>query len=392
MLLAVKAEAAVTHEKLQQSEAASGALAARERHLAESLDAARTEHRTVLANIREQHGQTLAEAKERYAAAMQAEQAAAKKRLQQREAKVEALAGQLKQTLQHVKATEESQRRTRAEHKAALAEAEAAQERERVRAVAAEERLNAAVAASEAAQGAAAQATAELAEAQQRLAASEDEVVKLEQHLAETVTHIGTMKGRMEDLEESLEVVLARLQVAVDKGAVPPIRPSEIKALGIGVTPRGQVKVSIPHVMTRQAGSSSRQFHVYCIFVTVGHEQWTVERRYSELLAFHQEIRRQLPGAEAIVFPPKVTLGNRNPRLAEERRDRLQTYLQAVVSLAVSLVGTPVQQDPCRETLLLTLPFLGEDAASLAPLPDFDDDYVHVSGSTLGTPRSASPQ
>jgi chemotaxis protein histidine kinase CheA len=363
-------------------------LTARERDLGAELENTRKEHRTVLANIREQHGQALADAKTKHAAALQAEQTLYRQQLKEKEAKIEALASQLKQTLVHVKSSEETQRKARGELKAALAQAEEQRTEEAQHAAEAEQRAAQAEAAATAAQAARDAALEEMASLRAKVEANDDEVAKLEAHLSETVTHIGTMKGRMEDLEESLEVVLVRLQVAVDKGAVPPIRPSEIKALGIGATPSGQVRISIPHVRTCQSPSGG-MYHTYCVFVTVGHEQWTVDRRYSELLAFHQEIRRQLPGADAIPFPPKVTLGSRSSRLAEDRREKLQSYLQAVVALAVSLVGTPVQQDPCKENLLLTLPFLGEDADSLSPMPDFDEDYAVITGS--GRESRASP-
>lgn len=365
-----------TKESLQQADNSRQQLNQKVAELEAELNHVRTESRTVLSNIRDQHTKAIQELKERHTSAMQAEQNAVKQRMQEKDAKVEALATQLKQALVHVKALEEAQRRARNDHQAAVAQLEAAAKSHEQKYAELQQQLDAAQSSVEKERSGAMELLDKLQAAEEARSSHAEEVAKLEQHLTETVMHIGTMKGRMEDLEESLEVALARLQVAVDKGAVPPIKPSEIKVLGVGARRQGEVKVSIPYFRSRKGPGGT--YHAFVIFVTVNHEQWAVERRYSELLAFQQEIRKQLPGAEDIPFPPKVTIGSRSAKLAEDRREKLQAYLQAVVRLAVTLPGTPVQQDPSKETLLLTLPFLGEDHTSLAPLADLDEDYVMV--------------
>jgi DNA repair exonuclease SbcCD ATPase subunit len=136
---------------------------------------------------------------------------------------------------------------------------------------------------------------------QDALAAKEEELTALSNHLEETITHIGQMKTRIEHFEESFELVYARLQEAVDKGAVAPIRPSEIKVFGTGALPSVKaVRLSIPHVVRHDNHTS------YSIYLTVGQEQWKIFKRYSELLKFQQEIRTQLPGIDRLEFPPKV--------------------------------------------------------------------------------------
>ena len=276
----------------------------------EDLKAARNvevqQLREELAQLGQQHDRSLMQQHQTHRAALEEQAAKAQERVQAADAKVTALATQLKAALGKVKALQEAL--AAAQEETAAARARLQGHSDTVAAIVQQHadelaRATAGVGALQRSSDGLRQA---LEQAQEEVAARDAEVEALSSHLAETITHIGDMKQRMEELEQSFELVYARLLVAVEKGAVPPVRPAEIKVFGAGALALTKVvSISIPRVVRSQTPSGTTYF-TYEIYITVGPEQWVVRRRYSQLLAFQREVKRQLPGAEAIPFPPKV--------------------------------------------------------------------------------------
>ena len=211
----------------------------------------------------------------------------------------------------------------------------------------------------------------QLAEFQDLLEEKDTAALQLEEQVSELVMHVQEQKRQIESLEMTLERVLQRLDEAVEKGAVAPLNPREIMLYGARPDGPAKLSVTIPAVNVVQPPGGGGEHHVYQIYITVGREQWVIYRRYSQLLEFHRDISRHLEGVQDIAFPPKVTLGSRTPKVAEERRVALQAYLQAVVRLARKTRGTPLQQELSKQALLLTLPFLAEETSSLSPVKGF---------------------
>lgn len=206
----------------------------------------------------------------------------------------------------------------------------------------------------------------------EKVISERDEAISIfEDQLSEMVSHVQAKKKQIEELETTLDRVLQRLDIAVEKGAIPPLRPQDIKLMGARPPSEKKLLVCIPAV--KPVHIQRKEFYMYQIYITVADEQWVIHRRYSQLLEFHREITQHLPGADGFFFPPKVALGNRSPNLIETRRLQLQGYLQEIVRLARKTPGTPIQQELSKQALLLTLPFLGEDTSTMSSMPRLDD-------------------
>jgi len=278
------------------------ALEAEHAALKQSSGAASTSLQAKVKELERTHESHLVQQNKEHLQAQAAQQDTTKSKQAELEAKIKTLSTQLKAMLGKMK---EAQVEAAASMQASTAQQEAL----KAQLVSKSAELSALQAQLEAKEAAMADVTAEMAEVQatttdheEALVAKEEELTALSNHLEETITHIGQMKSRMENLEQSFELVYARLQEAVDKGAVAPIRPSEIKSFGAGALPSVKsVRLSIPHVV-RRGGHT-----VYSIYLTVGQDQWKIFKRYSELLKFQQELRPQLEGVDRLDFPPKVS-------------------------------------------------------------------------------------
>lgn len=90
------------------------------------------------------------------------------------------------------------------------------------------------------------------------------------------------------------------------------------------------VRVVIPtHVQTKSRGG--HPFTVYPVEVYNNGRSHCVERRYRDFYELHSELKRTLTSSALPDFPPKK-IRNLTSRVIEERRLRLQTYLQTLLS------------------------------------------------------------
>ncbi|EDQ93139.1 uncharacterized protein MONBRDRAFT_22589 [Monosiga brevicollis MX1] len=330
--------------------------------------------KTEIEKLRREHDTHLVQQNREHAEAMKTQEAEHQQKLKQSEEKVKMLASQLKATLAKLKEQQAAAaEETRTHQETVEAHAQELSNRDAALLdLQAQLKQEAASVAEREADVTSAKAA--LAEQAQLVASKEEEIAELSQQLAEAVTHISTTKIRIEQLEQSFETVYLRLQTAVEKGAVPPVAPAEIKAFSSAVASLSRdIAISIPRVVKVQGGHQAFE-----IYVTVGTDQWIIYRRYSELLAFQREIRKQFPNVDRLEFPAK-TFGSVSPAVTAERRKKLQTFLQSIVEIAVELEGTPVQQERSKTALVLTLPIFAEDRSSMAAVTDFDDEeFVQV--------------
>jgi len=124
-----------------------------------------------------------------------------------------------------------------------------------------------------------------------------------------------------------------------------------------------QVKISIPKAELVKPGKFQKDFHIYRIQVTVVNDTWSVRRRYSEFLSFHETMLRAnfLPTVVTNAFPKKKVVGSKDLNFVEQRRVELQNYLRGVVYTVIKRPLSPLANSPTMNNMIAEVPFLGPD-------------------------------
>ncbi|XP_022647134.1 sorting nexin-29-like isoform X1 [Varroa destructor] len=120
---------------------------------------------------------------------------------------------------------------------------------------------------------------------------------------------------------------------------------------------RPSINIWIPSVFL--AGQGSDAFHVYQIYIRIGEEEWNVYRRYSQFYSMHKALLRGQSVFASFDFPPKKSLGNKDAKLVQERRKRLQRYLRCVINWLLQ-GNSRLSQNPDKATLTEAMPFFGD--------------------------------
>ncbi|KAK8784195.1 hypothetical protein V5799_009440 [Amblyomma americanum] len=107
------------------------------------------------------------------------------------------------------------------------------------------------------------------------------------------------------------------------------------------------------------AGHQSHAFHVYQVYVRIRDDEWNVYRRYSQFYALHKQLCKKNPVVYSFDFPPKKSIGNKDAKVVEERRQRLQRYLRSVLNF-LTQTSQELIDSPDRATLVRLLPFFRE--------------------------------
>ncbi|CAG0919387.1 unnamed protein product [Notodromas monacha] len=149
------------------------------------------------------------------------------------------------------------------------------------------------------------------------------------------------------------------------------------------------VQISIPGFkLAGVVSEPSRPHHLFLIDIWYRGQKTCVEKRYSSFLLLHRELRKthQTPP-----FPPKK-VRNFNPRVLEERRKALETYLQAVVNyyplpeVLVDFLALPGKLKRDSLESVNTLESLSELCISHQPVFAFcRDPYVDSASSDSGS-------
>ncbi|XP_062533806.1 sorting nexin-29-like [Armigeres subalbatus] len=102
-------------------------------------------------------------------------------------------------------------------------------------------------------------------------------------------------------------------------------------------------QISIPKAVLRTPVSGRRREH-YCYEIRISPngtandtpagggatESWSVFRRYSEFYRLHKRLQKEYSSVRSLDFPPKKKIGNMNAQFVEQRRQRLQVYLNSL--------------------------------------------------------------
>uniref|UniRef100_A0A1B6CB94 Sorting nexin-29 n=1 Tax=Clastoptera arizonana TaxID=38151 RepID=A0A1B6CB94_9HEMI len=106
------------------------------------------------------------------------------------------------------------------------------------------------------------------------------------------------------------------------------------------------------------AGSNSPH-HVYQVHIRILEDEWNVYRRYAQFYNLHKQLKKQYQEIATYNFPPKKTIGNKDEKFVEERRQKLQQYLRKVVNHIIKSHDA-LSAAPSKPLLLSLLPFLGD--------------------------------
>ncbi|KZC06601.1 Sorting nexin-29, partial [Dufourea novaeangliae] len=109
-------------------------------------------------------------------------------------------------------------------------------------------------------------------------------------------------------------------------------------------------------------GQSSDIYHVYqaieTIYVRIRDTEWNIYRRYAQFYALYRELKKHDTIITTFEFPPKKTIGNKDAKFVEERRQKLQHWLRRIVG-RLAQCSPAFASRPCRQTLISLMPFFG---------------------------------
>ncbi|CAL7950089.1 unnamed protein product [Xylocopa violacea] len=128
-------------------------------------------------------------------------------------------------------------------------------------------------------------------------------------------------------------------------------------------------------------GQPSDIHHVYQIYVRIRDTEWNIYRRYAQFYALYRELKKHDAIVTTFEFPPKKTIGNKDAKFVEERRQKLQQWLRRIVG-RLAQCSPAFASRPNRQTLISLMPFFGDN-------PNTEDSRKN--NSTRNT-FSSSPQ
>ncbi|RWS27922.1 Sorting nexin-29-like protein [Leptotrombidium deliense] len=142
------------------------------------------------------------------------------------------------------------------------------------------------------------------------------------------------------------------------------------------------ISIWIPTAFLADPQKSSSGHHVYQIYVRIKDEEWNVYRRYSEFYTVHKNLKKHFPMICALDFPPKKTIGNKDAKVVQERREKLENYLRSVVNI-IQLENNIID----KSSLVKVLPILGEERfchknRSRSDSRSRSDTQLHVAGTS----------
>uniref|UniRef100_A0A8D8W9F8 Sorting nexin-29 n=1 Tax=Cacopsylla melanoneura TaxID=428564 RepID=A0A8D8W9F8_9HEMI len=180
------------------------------------------------------------------------------------------------------------------------------------------------------------------------------------------LVQLAEMHSELLEMNQRLKIDLIARESTVSK------LTSELMILR-GVKP-SPVSLWLPCVFL--GGPPSDPHHIYQIHIRVGTEEWNVYRRYSDFYTFNKTIHRRYPKtikqlSPQVKFPPKNLIfnkGNKSALFVEERRQKLELYLRAIVTTLVDYefgtsatsTTTSGERKLNKYALVTLVPFLNE--------------------------------
>ncbi|XP_055534917.1 sorting nexin-29 [Wyeomyia smithii] len=178
---------------------------------------------------------------------------------------------------------------------------------------------------------------------------------------------VDKLKKKLADSEERCQMLEARVaELSLENHRLRMLtRPNRLSLM--------HFQISIPKAILRTPVSARRREH-YCYEIriapgggdggstmgsvsstdTVSNEGWSVFRRYSDFYRLHKRLQREHPSVKSLDFPPKKKIGNMNPQFVEQRRQRLQVYLNSLFIVVMPEVSACTT----RSQLEQVFPFL----------------------------------
>ncbi|XP_011308699.1 sorting nexin-29 isoform X2 [Fopius arisanus] len=105
-------------------------------------------------------------------------------------------------------------------------------------------------------------------------------------------------------------------------------------------------------------GQNSDVHHVYQIYVRIRDIEWNIYRRYAQFYALHRDLKKHDAIVTTFEFPPKKTIGNKDAKFVEDRRQKLQQWLRRVVGRLAQCSPAFIMR-PTKQTLISLMPFFG---------------------------------
>ncbi|CAG2107231.1 unnamed protein product, partial [Medioppia subpectinata] len=115
------------------------------------------------------------------------------------------------------------------------------------------------------------------------------------------------------------------------------------------------IHIWIPTVFLA-GGQRSKSHHIYQIYVRIKDDEWNVYRRYSQFYSLHKSLRKKFQVLSTYDFPPKKTIGNKDSKVVQERRKRLENYLRNLINVLQSQYNDISD----KQRLIAVIPFLSE--------------------------------
>lgn len=117
--------------------------------------------------------------------------------------------------------------------------------------------------------------------------------------------------------------------------------------------PQPLIHVWIPTAFL-SGGFKGKSHHIYQIYIRIKEEEWNVYRRYSQFYALHKFLKDKHSCISEFEFPPKKAIGNKDSKVVQERRKKLEFYLRNVINY----IQTQYSDLSNKQKLIAVLPFL----------------------------------
>ena len=118
------------------------------------------------------------------------------------------------------------------------------------------------------------------------------------------------------------------------------------------------VQIPLIHIWIPTAflsgGFKGKSHHIYQIYIRIKEEEWNVYRRYSQFYSLHKTLKSTHRQIGEFEFPPKKAIGNKDSKVVQERRKKLEFYLRNVINHIQTLNCDITNKDK----LVQAIPFL----------------------------------
>lgn len=128
---------------------------------------------------------------------------------------------------------------------------------------------------------------------------------------------------------------------------------AETNSHSIQSLPQPLIHIWIPTAFL-SGGFKGKSHHIYQIYIRIKEEEWNVYRRYSQFYSLHKLLKEKYSCISQFEFPPKKAIGNKESRVVQERRKKLEFYLRNIINYIQSQSPDLIN----KEKLISTIPFL----------------------------------